>query len=170
MSKDDPKEDWRRAYREAIHQYGSKEMCNWCEDYVETKRELQPTYDCDECGEIDEQDIIEDGKDLLCGTGECYTKSDGQRGIVREGDREIEAWLCLECNHCVDANGATWSGCDVDVMETLNDQSDDYYAKNLAVQVGAREDEIGEVAEMLMRSNKILADMAEKFLKEIRGR
>ena len=49
-------------------------------------------------------------------------------------------------------------------------QSDDYYAKNLAVQVGARKDEVGEVTEMLKGSSKILADMAEKFLKEIRGR
>jgi len=42
------------------------------------------------------------------------------------------------------------------------------HARNLAVQAGAGKDEINELAEMLKRSGKVRADMAEKFLKEIR--
>jgi hydroxymethylglutaryl-CoA reductase len=42
------------------------------------------------------------------------------------------------------------------------------HARNLAVQAGAGKDEIVELAEMLKRSGKVRADMAEKFLKEIR--
>ncbi|MED6306133.1 MAG: hydroxymethylglutaryl-CoA reductase, degradative [Candidatus Thermoplasmatota archaeon] len=42
------------------------------------------------------------------------------------------------------------------------------HARNLAVQAGASKDEIEELAEMLKRSGKVRADMAERFLKEIR--
>ena len=42
------------------------------------------------------------------------------------------------------------------------------HARYLAVQAGAGKDEIDELAEMLKRSGKVRADMAEKFLKEIR--
>ena len=42
------------------------------------------------------------------------------------------------------------------------------HARNLAVQAGANKNEIDELAEMLKISGKVRADMAEKFLKEIR--
>ena len=42
------------------------------------------------------------------------------------------------------------------------------HARNLAVQAGAEKSEIDELAEMLKRSGKVRADMAEKFLSEIR--
>ena len=42
------------------------------------------------------------------------------------------------------------------------------HARNLAVQAGAKESEIDKVAEMLKRSGTVRADVAEKFLAEIR--
>ena len=42
------------------------------------------------------------------------------------------------------------------------------HARNLAVQAGANKNEIDKVAEMLKNSGKVRADMAEKFLNEIR--
>ena len=42
------------------------------------------------------------------------------------------------------------------------------HARNLAVQAGAKESEIDKVAEMLKRSGTVRADVAEKFLSEIR--
>ncbi len=42
------------------------------------------------------------------------------------------------------------------------------HARNLAVQAGAKNDEIDKVAEMLKRSGTVRADVAEKFLSEIR--
>jgi len=42
------------------------------------------------------------------------------------------------------------------------------HARNLAVQAGANKSEIDQVAEMLKRSGQVRADMAEKFLAEIR--
>ena len=42
------------------------------------------------------------------------------------------------------------------------------HARNLAVQAGARNEEIDKVAEMLKRSGTVRADVAEKFLSEIR--
>tara|TARA_B100001029_G_scaffold154014_1_gene137970 strand:+ start:2586 stop:3863 length:1278 start_codon:yes stop_codon:yes gene_type:complete len=42
------------------------------------------------------------------------------------------------------------------------------HARNLAVQAGAEKEEIDKLAEMLKRSGKVRADMAEKFLAEIR--
>ena len=42
------------------------------------------------------------------------------------------------------------------------------HARNLAVQAGAEKNEIDNLAEMLKRSGKVRADMAEKFLAEIR--
>ena len=42
------------------------------------------------------------------------------------------------------------------------------HARNLAVQAGAKKEEIDKLAEMLKRSGKVRADMAEKFLAEIR--
>ena len=42
------------------------------------------------------------------------------------------------------------------------------HARNLAVQAGAKADEIDKVAEMLKRSGTVRADVAEKFLSEIR--
>ena len=42
------------------------------------------------------------------------------------------------------------------------------HARNLAVQAGAKIDEIDKVAEMLKRSGTVRADVAEKFLSEIR--
>ena len=42
------------------------------------------------------------------------------------------------------------------------------HARNLAVQAGAKENEIDKVAEMLKRSGTVRADVAEKFLAEIR--
>ena len=42
------------------------------------------------------------------------------------------------------------------------------HARNLAVQAGAKADEIDKVAEMLKRSGTVRADIAEKFLSEIR--
>ena len=42
------------------------------------------------------------------------------------------------------------------------------HARNLAVQAGAKKDEIDKLAEMLKRSGKVRADMAEKLLAEIR--
>ena len=42
------------------------------------------------------------------------------------------------------------------------------HARNLAVQAGAKNEEIDKVAEMLKRSGTVRADVAEKFLSEIR--
>ena len=42
------------------------------------------------------------------------------------------------------------------------------HARNLAVQAGAKESEIDKVAEMLKRSGTVRADVAEKFLAEVR--
>ena len=42
------------------------------------------------------------------------------------------------------------------------------HARNLAVQAGAKESEIDKVAEMLKRSGTVRADVAEKFLAELR--
>ena len=42
------------------------------------------------------------------------------------------------------------------------------HARNLAVHAGAKNDEIDKVAEMLKRSGTVRADVAEKFLSEIR--
>ena len=42
------------------------------------------------------------------------------------------------------------------------------HARNLAVQAGAKDGEIDKVAEMLKRSGTVRADVAEKFLSEIR--
>ena len=42
------------------------------------------------------------------------------------------------------------------------------HARNLAVQTGAKNEEIDKVAEMLKRSGTVRADVAEKFLSEIR--
>tara|TARA_B100000029_G_scaffold52123_1_gene47392 strand:+ start:624 stop:1898 length:1275 start_codon:yes stop_codon:yes gene_type:complete len=42
------------------------------------------------------------------------------------------------------------------------------HARNLAIQVGAKDDEIGKVSERMKREGKVRADMAEAYLKELR--
>jgi hydroxymethylglutaryl-CoA reductase len=44
------------------------------------------------------------------------------------------------------------------------------HARNLAVQAGANNNEIDKVAEMLKQSGTVRADVAEKFLTELRAK
>jgi len=44
------------------------------------------------------------------------------------------------------------------------------HARNLAVQAGAKNNEIDKVAEMLKQSGTVRADVAEKFLTELRAK
>ena len=44
------------------------------------------------------------------------------------------------------------------------------HARNLAVQAGAKGSEIDKVAEMLKQSGTVRADVAEKFLAELRSK